>query len=125
MADLNVPLKDSYIGKVADALKPYVTELKAKNFDPTARIAELSGAGETIEIAVKARKLAELAAAAAVQNEHNVREAFYTTATGTISLVEGLLGKTHLLPIALRSLRADLIGNQNPDGTPDPTPPAK
>ena len=31
MSDLNDPLKESYIGKVGDALSPYVAELKAKN----------------------------------------------------------------------------------------------
>ena len=43
MSDLNDALKDSYIGKVADALEPYVEELKAGGFDSTNRIAQLSG----------------------------------------------------------------------------------
>jgi len=37
-------LKDSYIGKVADALAPYTAELTAKGFDPTSRIGQLTGA---------------------------------------------------------------------------------
>ena len=48
MSDLNDALKDSYIGKVADALTPYSDELKAAGFDPTSRITQLSGAGQLI-----------------------------------------------------------------------------
>jgi hypothetical protein len=53
MSDLNDALKDSYIGKVADALEPYTTELTTAGFDPTSRIAQLSGAGKLIESAAK------------------------------------------------------------------------
>jgi len=35
MSDLNDALKDSYIGKVADALQPYTAELTTAGFDPT------------------------------------------------------------------------------------------
>ena len=49
MADLNDPLKDSYIGKVADALGPYSVDLTAKGFDPSSRITQLTGAGLLIE----------------------------------------------------------------------------
>lgn len=122
MSDLNDPLKDSYIGKVGDALTPYAAELTAKGFDPATRITELTGAGKTIESANKTRKDAEQAATDAIANEHKVRDQYYTLATGTVSLVEGLLGKSHALPVKLRSLRADLIGNQNPNGTPTPAP---
>jgi hypothetical protein len=125
MAELNAPLTESYIGKVGDALTPYTTELTGKGFDPTTRIAELTGAGKQIEDAGKARSVAEDALAAAIKNEHAVRDQYYTLASGTVSLVEGLLGKTHVLPVKLRGLRADLIGNQNPDGTPTPAPVVK
>ena len=124
MSDLNDPLKDSYIGKVGDALIPYSAELTGEGFDPTARIADLTGAGKKIEAAGKARSEAEDALAAAIKNEHAVRDQYYTMATGTVSLVEGLLGKSHALPVKLRNLRADLIGNQNPNGTPAPAPAA-
>jgi hypothetical protein len=40
MSDLNDALKDSYIGKVADALQPYTTELTTAAFDPTSRITQ-------------------------------------------------------------------------------------
>ena len=122
MADLNDPLKESYIGKVGDALTPYTAELTAKGFDPASRITELTGAGKKIEDAGKLRVEAEAAVAAAVKNEHTVRDQYYTLATGTVSLVEGVLGKNHALPVKLRSLRADLIGNQNPNGSSTPTP---
>lgn len=126
MSDLNDPLKDSYIGKVADAMTPYGDDLKAKGFDPASRIAQLGGAGALIEGAVKARKQAEEAAATAVTNEQALRSQFYTLATGTVSLVEGLLGKTHALTVKLRGLRGDLVGSQNtPAAPPTPTPPAK
>lgn len=118
MADLNDPLKESYISKVGDALKPYVDELKGKGFDATDRIAQLTGAGGQIEDAGKARKTAEQAVTEAVKAEQKLRNNFYTLATGTVSLVEGVLGKTHALPVKLRSLRMDLIGNQNSNGTP-------
>ena len=68
MSDLNDPLKESYIGKVGDALSPYVAELKAKNFDPTSLIGQLTGAGLVIEMADKARQAAEQTFAAAVAN---------------------------------------------------------
>lgn len=123
MPGLNDPLKESYIGKVGDALKPYAAELTSKGFDPTARITELTGAGDQIEAADKTRKDAEAALATAVANEHDLREKFYTSATTTVSAVEGVLGKNHPLPVKLRALRADLIGNQTPGGTPTPTPP--
>ena len=126
MSDLNDPLKESYIGKVGDALTPYTDELKAKGFDPASRIVQLTGAGPLIESASKLRKQAEKSATDAVQNEHGVRDNFYTLATSTVSLVEGLLGKDHDLPVKLRGLRASLIGNQSPGGTPAPAPaPAK
>ena len=125
MSNLNDPLKESYIGKVGDALKPYAAELTAKKFDPTDRIAQLTGAGDVIEAADKVRTDAENALAAAVANERKVRDDFYALAAGTVSLVEGVLGKDHPLPVKLRALRADLIGNQNPGGTPTPTPPTK
>ncbi len=95
MADLNDPLKDSYIGKVADALGPYTTELKDKGFDPASRITQLTGAGPLIEGAGKARKSAEKALADAVKNEQDLRAQFYKLATDTVSLVEGLAGKGH------------------------------
>jgi len=38
MSDLNDALKDSYIGKVADVLKPYSAELTTADFEPTSRI---------------------------------------------------------------------------------------
>ena len=88
MADLNDPLKDSYIGKVADALKPYSADLTAKGFDPTSRITQLGGAGELIESAGKLRKQAEQSAADAVKHEQDVRSQFYTLATAIVSLVE-------------------------------------
>jgi len=125
MSDLNDPLKESYIGKVGNALTPYADELKAGGYDATALITQLTGAGKVIETADKARKDAEKAVAAAVINEHTTRENFYTQATGTVSLVEGVLGKDHALTVKLRGLRSDLIGNQNPGGTPDPAPVTK
>ena len=125
MSDLNDPLKESYIGKVGDALAPYSDDLKAKNFDPTSRIEQLTSAGKLIEGASKLRKQAEEAVSTAIANEQAVRTQFYTLATGTVSLVEGLLGKDHALPVKLRGLRADLIGNQNPGGKPAPAAPPK
>ena len=125
MADLNDPLKDSYIGKVGNALTPYTAELTAKGFDPASRITQLTGAGALIESADKLRLQAEQGVAAATQHEREVRDQFYTLASSTVSLVEGLLGKSHELPVKLRSLRAELIGNQNPNGTPNPVPTAK
>src|SRR5438105_9812615 len=122
MADLNDPLKDSYIGKVADALGPYTDDLKAKEFDPTSRIQQLTGAGPLIEGAGKLRKQAEEAAKQAVANEQGVRSQFYKLATDTVSLVEGLVGKDHALTTKLRGLRSDLIGNQSPGGAPAPAP---
>ncbi|SRR5581483_7321782 len=122
MGDLNDPLKDSYIGKVADALSSYIDELKEKGFDPTARIDRLAGAGKVIEGANKLRKAAEKAAADAVKHEQDLREQYYADATATISLVEGFLGKGHELVTKLRGLRADLIGDQSPNGSPAPAP---
>ena len=92
MSDLNDPLKDSYIGKVGDALTPYTDELKAKGFDPASRVSQLTGAGPLIESAGKLRNQAEQNASDAIQHEHAVRDQFYTLATSTVSLVEGLLG---------------------------------
>jgi len=125
MADLNDPLKDSYIGKVADALGPYTTELKDKGFDPASRIDQLTKAGPLIENAGKARKSAEKAAADAVKNEQDLRVQFYKLATDTVSLVEGLVGKGHELTAKLRGMRADLLGSQSAGGaTPPPPAPA-
>lgn len=117
MSDLNDPLKDSYIGQVADALKPYSAELTAAGFDPTSRITQLAGAGALIEDANKLRKLAEKALNDAIKNEQNIRSKFYKLATDTVSLVEGLVSKDHALTVKLRTLRANLIGNQNPAGS--------
>lgn len=98
MSNLNDPLKESYIGKVGDALAPYTDDLKAKKYDPTDLIADLTGAGKAIEAAHKARVDAEQTTAAAVQAEHDLREARYAQAADAVSLTEGLLGKTHPLP---------------------------
>jgi hypothetical protein len=117
MSDLNDPLKDSYIGKIADALGPYTDELTAKGFDPASRITQLTGAGLLIEGAIKARKAVEKSASDATKNEKDIRAQFYTLATATVSLVEGLVGKNHELTVKLRGLRADLVGDQNPGGT--------
>lgn len=125
MSDLNDPLKESYIGKVGDALKPYAAELTTAGFDPTARITQLTGAGDVIEAADKIRQDDEKILTAAVLNVHNIREKYYTTATATVSAVEGVLGKDHALPVKLRAMRAALIGNQNPGGTPTPAPVTK
>ena len=122
MSDLNDPLKDSYIGKVADALGPYAADLTAKGFDPASRITQLTGAGPLIEGAGRSRKAAEQAATDAVKNEQAIRTQFYTLATSTVSLVEGLLGKDHELTVKLRGLRADLVGSQSSGGTPPPAP---
>ncbi|HEY5042125.1 MAG TPA: hypothetical protein VIK53_08990 [Verrucomicrobiae bacterium] len=122
MSDLNDALKDSYIGKVADALQPYAAELTTAGFDPASRIAQLGGAGLLIESAAKLSKQAQDNASAAVQHTQDVRTQFYTLATGTVSSVEGALGKNHELAVKLRSLRSDLIGHQNPDGKPAPVP---
>jgi hypothetical protein len=124
MSDLNDALKDSYIGKVADALQPYTAELTTAGFDPTSRITQLGGAGQLIESAGKVSKQAQDAATAAVQHTQDVRSQFYTLATATVSSVEGALGKGHALAVKLRSLRSGLIGNQHPDGTPAPAPAA-
>jgi hypothetical protein len=125
MSDLNDPLKESYIGKVGNALTPYADELKAGGFDASALITQLTGAGKVIEAADKVRQDAEKAATTAIINEHTIRENFYTQATGTVSLVEGVLGKDHALTVKLRGLRADLIGNQGSGDTPEPAPAAK
>jgi len=125
MSDLNDALKDSYIGKVADALQPYAAELTTAGFDPTSRITQLSGAGQLIESAAKLSGQAQVAATAAVQHTQDVRTQFYTLATTTISSVEGALGKNHELAVKLRSLRSDLIGHQNPGGKPAPAAAAK
>jgi hypothetical protein len=118
MSDLNDSLKEGYIGQIADALGPYSAELTAKGFDPAARIAELGGAGKLIEDAKKERRKKEAELATAVQAEQDEREKHYDKATATVSLAEGLLGKDHELPVKLRGLRAKLVGNQNPGGTP-------
>ena len=118
MSDLNDPLKDSYIGKVADAITPYAEDLKAKGFDPASRIDQLTKAGPLIEGAIKLRKAADKAASEAGGNEQAVRGQFYTLSTETVSLVEGLLGKDHALTVKLRGLRAGLIGDQSPGGAP-------
>lgn len=123
MADLNDPLKDSYIGRVADALGSYTDELKSKGFDPASRIQQLTGAGPLIENASKLRKQAEQSASDAVKNEQALRSQFYKLATDTVSLAEGLLGKDHALTGKLRGLRADLIGSQGSGGSTPPTPP--
>ncbi len=120
MAALNDSLTDSYIGKVGNALGPYTTELTTAGFDPASRIEQLSGAGALIEGAIKVRKAAEKAASAAADAEQKIRNQFYKLSTDTVSLVEGLLSKDHELTVKLRGLRADLIGNQNPGGTPPP-----
>lgn len=125
MSDLNDPLKDSYIGRIADATGPYTDELKAKGFDPTSRIEQLNGAGVLIEKAIKVRKAAENAASDAVENEQAIRDQFYKLSTDTVSLVEGLLSKDHNLTVKLRGLRAALIGEQNVGGSDPTTPPAK
>jgi hypothetical protein len=117
MGDLNDALKESYISKVGDALIPYTAELTAAGFNPTPRATELGGAGQLIETAGKATKAANVAAAAALKSEQDLRNGKYTLATATISLVEGALGKEHPLPVKLRGLRAELIGHQNPGGT--------
>jgi hypothetical protein len=117
MSDLNDPLKESYIGKVADALGPYVDELTAKGFDPSTRISELTAAGVMIENAGKVRKAAEKAAAEAVDQEQALRGTYYKLSTDTVSLVEGLLSKDHELTLKLRRLRSALIGAQTPGGT--------
>lgn len=122
MSDLNDPLKDSYIGKIADALGPYAGELTAKGFDPTSRITQLGGAGLLIETAGKVRKDAEKAALDAVKSEQVLRGTYYKLSTDTVSLVEGLVGKDHELTVKLRGLRAELIGAQN-SGATTPTPP--
>lgn len=129
MPDLNDPLKDSYIGQVADALKPYTAELTAAGFDPTSRITQLAGAGELIQNAAKARESAEKAASDAIKNEQAIRSQFYKLSTDTVSLVEGLVSKDHPLTQRLRGMRADLIGKQNVGGggttPPTPAPPSK
>lgn len=112
MSDLNDPLKESYIGRVADALSSYSAELTAKGFDPASRITELAGAGILIEDAGKARKIAEKAASDAVKHEQGLRDKHYKLAADTVSLVEGLLSKDHELTLKLRSLRSSLIGAQ-------------
>jgi hypothetical protein len=122
MSDLNDPLKDSYIGKVADALGPYSGELIAKGFDPTSRITQLSGAGPLIENAGKLRKAAEKEASDAVKTEQDLRTSSYKLATDTVSLVEGLFSKDHELTVKLRGLRASLTGSQTPVGSSPPPP---
>jgi len=114
------PLKDSYIGKVADALAPYTAELTAKGFDPTRRIGQLTGAGPLIENAGKLRKASEKSASDAVKNEQDLRTQFYKLSTDPVSLVEGLLSKDHELTLKLRGLRAELIGAQTPPAPPAP-----
>jgi len=79
------------------------TNSKAGGYDATALITQLTGAGKVIETADKARKDAEKAATVAIINEHTMRENFYTQATGTVSLVEGVLGKDHALTVKLRA----------------------
>ena len=123
MSDLNDPLKESYIGKVADALGPYAADLTANGFDPASRITQLSGAGGLIESAGRARKTAETAAADAVKHEQDLRSQFYKLSTDTVSLVEGLLGKDHELTVKLRGLRSGLIGAQTPPAPPTPPTP--
>lgn len=125
MSDLNDPLKESYIGKVGDAIKPYAVELKAGGFDATTLVTNLTGAGDVIEAADKVRLASDKALAAAVANVHSIREGFYSQATAAVSLTEGVLGKNHPLPVKLRAMRAELIGNQNPNGTPTPAPVTK
>jgi len=125
MPSLNDPLKESYIGKVGVALKPYTDELKAGGYDPTTVIATLTGAGDVIEAADKVRKANEKVLTDSVANVHKIREGFYTQATTAVSAAEGVLGKNHPLPVKLRAMRAELIGNQNPNGTPVPTPVTK
>jgi arginine/ornithine N-succinyltransferase beta subunit len=125
MADLNDSLKDSYIGKVADALQPYSAELKAKGFDPANLIKQLADAGPLIEEAHAEREAADQALAGKVAAEQKLRTDHYTVATGAVSTVEGLLGKTHALTEKLRGLRASLIGNQNAGGSTATPPPPK
>jgi hypothetical protein len=46
MSAFNDALKDSYIGKVADAFQPCTAELITAGFDPTSRITQLSDADQ-------------------------------------------------------------------------------
>jgi hypothetical protein len=74
---------------------------------------------------ININKANEKVLADSVANVHTIREGFYTQATTAVSLTEGVLGKDHVLPVKLRAMRAELIGNQNPNGTPVPTPVTK
>ena len=74
---------------------------------------------------ININKANEKVLADSVANVHTIREGFYTQATTAVSLTEGVLGKDHVLPVKHRAMRAELIGNQNPNGTPVPTPVTK
>ncbi|NDC79397.1 MAG: hypothetical protein EBZ67_16240, partial [Chitinophagia bacterium] len=80
----------------------------------------LSEAGPLIEAAHAEREKAAEVLAAKVAAEQKLRSDNYTAATGAVSTVEGLLGKSHGLTEKLRGLRASLIGSQN-----TAAPPAK
>ena len=127
MADLNDPLKDSYIGKVADALQPYAAELKTTGFAPANLVKQLTDAGPLIEAAHAEREKVAEELAEKVAAEQKLRTENYAAATGAVSTVEGLLGKSHALTEKLRGLRASLIGSQSANGgtTRPAAPPAK
>jgi hypothetical protein len=99
MSDLNDALKDSYIGKVADALQPYTAELTTAGFDLQPHPATRRSRPAHRERGQVEQQVQD--AVAAVQHTQDVRTQFYTLATTTISSVEGALGKSHELSAKL------------------------
>ena len=110
MADLTDADKQSFITEISGVLKQaeIKSALTEKGFDPSQRATNLDNGLGAFGKADANEKQLEAARQAANELKRTLLEDNYKLASGTIGLVEGLLGRDHAVTRQLRQIRGGM-----------------
>lgn len=119
MPNLTDADKKAFIEKIAAALDGNKSALAAAGFDPAQRITNLHNGEATVTNDETLISQLEVALKTAVDTRRTDLENNYALASSTVSLVEGILGKSHPLVVDLHQIRG---GFSNEPAAPEPKP---
>lgn len=105
MTSLSHAQKLAFAREIAEVLANNSTELTAKGYDPTTKIADLGTESVTAEKAEANQKQVQAAAMQATLDSNDSMDTVYNNASGSVDIVGGILGKDDPIVQKLRKIR--------------------
>jgi phage-related tail fiber protein len=105
MSTLTHAQKLAFAREIAEVLANNSTELTAKGYDPTTKIADLGTQSVSAEKAEANQAQAQAAAKQATIDSNATMDTVYNNASGSVDIVGGILGKDDPIVQKLRKIR--------------------